>query len=418
VLTADLVNARKKKGELVLVKLDDDGRARATELASRIVSVVESHVGRTRGEVDLALDAIDAGARDRRLKDGLVKLALDRCDLDADSSVEPARLRKALFERAAQARRDAEARSFDRAAIVQEIATANGLDAAAVERGIFADLREAHELRRFEPTTPRALVATWEHAQAQAVLLRAVSVTVDVTCVAAGAVRALFRRLKFLRLLFQVTKGDGPGAFRIVIDGPFSLFDSVTKYGLQLALVLPALEACDHFRLEANVRWGQAREALVFRLEGGAAAASAGGGGELPLPDEVAALVRAWNEARSGWKIAPSADVLDLPGVGVCIPDLVFEKDGARVHLEVMGYWSRDAVWRRVELVQQGLAARVLFAVSARLRVSEEALGDEHASALYVYKGQISARAIEERLAELAARAAGERPPGVLERPK
>ena len=403
-LTADLVSARKKKGELVLVKLDDEGRVRATELAARVVSIVEAHVGRTRGEVDAALDAIDAGARDRRLKDGLVKLALDRCDMDADASVEPATLRKALFERAAQVRRDADVRAFDRAAIVQEIAEKSGIDAAAVERGIFADLREAHELRRFEPTTPRALVATWEHAQAQAVLLRAVSVTVDVTCVAAGAVRALFRRLKFLRLLFQVTKGDGDGAFRIVIDGPFSLFDSVTKYGLQLALVLPALEACDHFRLEANVRWGHAREALVFRLEGGAATGAREGAGELPLPDEVAALVRSWNEARSGWKVMPCADVLDLRGVGVCVPDLVFEKDGARVHLEVMGYWSRDAVWRRVELVQQGLAARVLFAVSARLRVSEEVLGEAEASALYVYKGQLSARAIEERLSALAAR--------------
>ncbi len=401
-LTADLVNARRKKGELVLATLSDEGRARATELAAQVVSIVEAHVGRTRGEVDTALAAIDAGARDRRLKDGLVKLALDRCEMDADVSVDPAALRKALFERATQARRDAEnVRAFDRAEIVGEIARAHGLEAAAVERAIFADLREAHELRRFEPTTPRALVAAWEHGQAQAVLLRAVSVTVEVTCRAAGAVRALFGRLKFLRLLFQITKGDEAGTFRIVIDGPFSLFDSVTKYGLQLALVLPALEACDRFRLEASVRWGKTRESLVFRLAGGAAAAASG---ELPLPSEVAALVASWNEARSGWKVAPSADVLDLPGVGVCVPDLVFEKNGARVHLEVMGYWSRDAVWRRVELVEKGLAERVLFAVSARLRVGEEALSDAHASALYVYKGQLSPRAIEERLDRLAAR--------------
>ena len=32
------------------------------------------------------------------------------------------------------------------------------------------------------------------------------------------------------------------GTDRIEIDGPYSLFESVTKYGLQLAMVLPALE--------------------------------------------------------------------------------------------------------------------------------------------------------------------------------
>ena len=43
---------------------------------------------------------------------------------------------------------------------------------------------------------------------------------------------------------------------------------------------------------------------------------------------------------------------LDLPGVGLSAPDLVFERAGATIYLEVMGYWSRDAVWRRVELVE------------------------------------------------------------------
>ena len=63
-----------------------------------------------------------------------------------------------------------------------------------------------------------------------------------------------------------------------------------------------------------------------------------------------------------------------------------------------MGYWSRAAVWQRVELVQAGLSERILFAVSSRLRVSEEVLGTELPSALYVYKGTMSARAIAGRL--------------------
>ena len=73
--------------------------------------------------------------------------------------------------------------------------------------------------------------------------------------------------------------------------------------------------------------------------------------------------------------------------MGLCVPDLVFERAGTAIHLEVMGYWSREAVWRRVELVQGGLASPILFAVNSRLRVSEEVLPGDAASALYVYKG-------------------------------
>ena len=208
-------------------------------------------------------------------------------------------------------------------------------------------------------------------------------------CATAGALRALFRRLKFLRLLHTITP-DGDG-HRIVIDGPFSLFESVTKYGLQLALVLPALEECDAWRLEADVRWGKERAPLVFRLAGEARRGRRERAGASARRGRGA---RRGASGRSGHAVASlgeHARSSSFPGVGLCVPDLVFERrrHGAprdRVYLEVMGYWSRAAVWKRVELVQAGLAERILFAVSSRLRVSEEVLDEELPGALYVYK--------------------------------
>jgi len=211
--------------------------------------------------------------------------------------------------------------------------------------------------------------------------------------------RLSFHRLKFLCLLHTIAKTSE--GHRIVIDGPMSLFESVTKYGQKLALVLPVLEGCEAWSLVADLRWGKARTPLVFRLEGGATP------GELPtpsLPDHVAALATAFERLKTGWRVMPATTILDLPGVGLCVPDLVFSKGVHTVHFEAMGYWSRDAVWRRVELVQRGLATPILFAVSTRLRVSAEVLDDTAPSALYVYKGSMSARAVAERLEHLATR--------------
>ena len=85
------------------------------------------------------------------------------------------------------------------------------------------------------------------------------------------------------------------------------------------------------------------------------------------------------------------------------MPDLVFTHgDGRRVYLEVLGFWSRAAVWRRVELVEAGLSERILFAVSERLRVSEEVLDAELPGQLYVYKGVISAATVANRLDAMA----------------
>ena len=190
-------------------------------------------------------------------------------------------------------------------------------------------------------------------------------------------------------------------ATAIEIDGPLSLFQASAKYGLQLALALPAIAACDAWAIEADVRWGTDRRPLVFRLAG---RASTGIRPAPTLPDELAAFVAAFERAETGWKIEREPAVLDLAGAGVCVPDLAFRRaaDGARVFFELLGFWSREAVFRRVDLVRAGLPQRILFAASKTLRVSEELLDESPTAALYIFTRAISVRAVVERLEQLA----------------
>jgi hypothetical protein len=62
--------------------------------------------------------------------------------------------------------------------------------------------------------------------------------------------------------------------------------------------------------------------------------------------------------------------------------------------VEILGFWSRDAVFRRIEAAERGMRERVLFVVSSRLRVSEELLDGVEAASLYVYKGKINVAAL------------------------
>ena len=304
-------------------------------------------------------------------------------------------LRRELFTRATAARRAREdLRSFDRATVVTAVATALGQPAEVVERALFSDLRGEHVLKSAPVLHAASIVEAYELGRAQAILLKAVRVRCEVEGGSPAAVRSFFAWLKFQKLLFT-TERLPSGGFAVTLDGPFSMFESVTKYGLRLALVLPALRTLERWSLRAEVRWGKERTPLVFELsskETGPARAP-----EPSVLSEEAQTLLAELAAlpKSKWQAEVAQTLLDVPGLGVCIPDLVLRRPGAEsVYVELLGFWSRDAVWKRVELAEKGLGARIVFCASARLRVSPEVIADDVPAALYVYKGKPSARAL------------------------
>jgi len=89
--------------------------------------------------------------------------------------------------------------------------------------------------------------------------------------------------------------------------------------------------------------------------------------------------------------------------VGIVVPDLALEDAaGHTVHVEVMGYWSREAVFRRLDWMSAqaqagvGQPVRLLLAVSSQLRVSPDVLPPDADGGVYVYKGALVARALLE----------------------
>ena len=398
-LTTDLVRVRRRAGRIETPPLRAAEKERLLVVAERYVAAARAAVGGARAAFEAACDDVPHHPTDYRLVRGLRKLVEDRCEFEVRDDVDPPALRRTVFERAAAARRALEdTEDFDPEPVVAAAAADLGLPAPDVRNALFADLKENHILARFEAIGGPALVAAYETAQKQAVLLRAVRVVVTLQRPEPRGLRLFFRRMKFHRLLYLATRLP-EGACRIEIDGPFSLFRSVTTYGLQLALLLPVLDACGPgWELDADVLWGPQRQPATYHLEGAPAAHPVRD--DAGLPDEVARLRDRFREMETPWAVEVARALLDLPGIGLCVPDLVFthRDTGRRVYFEALGYWSREAVWRRVDLVEAGLPHPIVFAVSSRLRVSEEVLDGDLPGRLYVYKGAIGARAVEERL--------------------
>jgi len=399
VIGPDLVRVKKKNGVLSLPKPTADATQRARALAEQVLLVLAGLIDETRLVVEEALNELESAPQEKKLLQALRKLALDDSVFDGNAAIDAPALRREVFSRAAAARHQlAIGAHFDRNQVLAETANALAMTADAVEAGLYADLRSAERLLKAPPYDADGLLARHARAEVQAVLLCSVRVVVDVRCATPDQYRALFQKLKFRQLLFAMSAG-AEGGYRIEIDGPYSLFESVTKYGLELALLLPALEACDSVKLTADLRWGKKRDPLSFSLE----LTQAGNQDASPARDEVQALLEAFANSES-WRADLAREVLELPGIGLCVPDLCFtnQETGELILCEVLGFWNRAAVWRRIELVEQGLSNKIVFVVSARLRVSEEVLDGADSAALYVYKGAINAKALQRKLEQLA----------------
>src|SRR5262249_45141283 len=151
------------------------------------------------------------------------------------------------------------------------------------------------------------LIDRYNVALAQAVLLRSVVVRAEVRNEKPARYRQLFRRLKFHRLLYRV-EGSMRDGYVFHIDGPLSLFSATTRYGMQIALFLPALFHCTDFRLEAELRWGPRREPRSFYLDRRDGLITHQIDAGTYVPAEITAFVERFRQVATDWQISECTD--------------------------------------------------------------------------------------------------------------
>jgi predicted nuclease of restriction endonuclease-like RecB superfamily len=407
-LTVDFVTTRRKNHVLELVPLKETTIAQLIEIAGSYVLLFESSLYARRDELEGNCNQVPVSAYLKKMTDGLLKLLNDRSTFSSPEDVDPQLIRDTVFRISAQHRLNLkEKEHFDRNAVLLEASTSLGIDVFRIDECLFGDLKEAQRLIKFDALTPQQLVKEYQLAREQAVLQRATELTVCLKCDDTKEYRYFFRQLKFHRLLYElkeIEEGMFKNGYEVKISGPHQLFKSVTKYGLQLALLLPSLRYCQKWKLSAKLLWGKAKEELDFFLNGDREQISAQ---EIPMPEEAEQIVYQIKNLgdQSPWKVRRAIKIFNVPGVGICIPDLLFTKDDnpdEKIYLEMMGYWNREAIFKRIDLCNSGLQEKFIFAYSERLRVNEGLLDSNLPAALLSYKGTIGLRTLFRKLDELS----------------
>lgn len=402
-LTAELLTVRRRAGKLLPCYLHGPALDKVVPLAQALIDTFAQAPGLSVKELDEMVAEVTAAERNRTLVAAFTKLLQDRCEIDPPCSAESEHIRQVVFQHAAVQRRALGIRdNFDRKAVVEACAQQLGMTPDRLEASLFGDLPGAQTVTGFATLSAVALVQRYNLALAQGVLLRATSIRIDLAPAPAARMRQLFRAIKFRRLMHAV-EGSASDGYRITLDGPMSLFQSTQRYGLQMALFLPTLVAGDGWKLHADVLWGKNKQRLSFELTDRDGLVSRVRDGTQEL-EEVTALVQAFERNPGDWKVRREARLFDIQGQAVFVPDLLFEhaSTGQRVYLEAFGYWSREAVFRRVELLQQGFGHRFILAVSRKLRVSDQIADESFPGRILVYAQSIPVASVRKILEQEA----------------
>jgi uncharacterized protein len=392
-LTADLLDYGRRSGAIVPRLLDPAAPA-AREAAAALLALAEGQLGQPRAALLEALRAVEFPALAPKAALGLAHLVLERCTFEVAAAVEPAALRAAVFDAAAAAWRAGPAPGGAgadpavepgtpawRAAVLAAAAGPLGLDAAAADAALYADLEDNQRLLAVEPLRAEELPWRYNVALVQGLLLRAERMTLTAPWPAPQRLRQLMRWLKFYRLLFR--QESGAEALRLVLDGPLSVLESATRYGLELAQFFPALLLWEQpWRLEAELRLGKARRPARLRLEPHPWLRSHYPDHGQWIAAEVERFVAAFNAGAGPWRAQPAEALLMLPGNRCLVPDVELRREGAPpVYLEQLA--TPDAAQVSARLEQLAAAQRADYLLACRATPSVRALGEPPALVAY-----------------------------------
>ncbi|MBN2024443.1 MAG: DUF790 family protein [Pirellulales bacterium] len=399
-LTREMAIAEFDRERIVPDRLTRKTHGRYLGYAERMLRVYRRGVGLTRQALHRAVWNVFADEEDcpaRRIE-AFCKLLDDAAAFHRDRRGKAAALRREVFRMAAASHPLVRSpdRLFDHAEtdVKAEIAQRLGRSWTDIDAELFADVIEFHRLARFDGyPDAAALLARYNVAQVQAALFGAASMRIWAT----EDFKTILRYAKLARLMHTIAR-QGPGRYRIDVDGPASALRETRRYGAAMARFLPALVACRGWRMHAVVR--TRRQGWTVGLD---LSSADGLTSHLPPPEAFDSTVEQsfadkWGpEPRDGWRLVREGEILHR-GQHVFVPDFSFHHaDGRTALMEIVGFWTPEYIEAKLHSLAQFPDARILVAAAESVR---QRLGP-WADRVIPFKSALALKDVLERLTQL-----------------
>jgi hypothetical protein len=401
-LTSDLLLTR-SEGPYIYPRYIKVEAARFVQMAEELIAIYIDYQGKTQRELTDALNRYAEDSTDYRIQRGLAKLLSDdRCEFTERSVAPPAEVRQRLF---ALARENHPVvlhpdliHPVTKDDLLLAVAQEYKTDPEQIAWALYADLTEHHILTRFDPPTPEWLLRRYNVALAQALLYRCVRMRLSVFRNIPSRYKQLFKFIKFYQLMHTI-QGDLDSGYEVLLDGPVSLFRMSQKYGLQLAVFLPALLLCTRWKMEAEIIMldGSRR---FFPLDESSGLVSHYHDSTMYDSLLERTFAERFAEIDSGWHIEREVAIINLKET-VFIPDFAFRhQDGRTALMEIVGFWRPDYLEKKIMKLKRAGRTDMVVAVSADLNVGEEDLKEVPGS-VFFFKNRINPKEVVARLEQV-----------------
>jgi len=367
-LTADL-SISYRRGEQIFPFLIKTNNADFLRDAENLIEIFENAEAKTRGEIERELEEYVGTGTEYRILRGFIKLLTDRCKFETSAPAEPLEIRQKIFLEAKKFHPvlpDSDAKRE----VLDLIAADLHTDTKTLAASLYADLSAQQRLIFFETIEAQTLLDLYNLSQAQAIFYRCVEMKIRVAPSDAANYRAIFGWIKHFGLIHSVM-GNAVNGYEITLTGAASLFQKSQKYGIQMAVFLPALLLCGNWQMRAEINdkrgvcfyelTSEQTELVSNRLDEPEY--------ENPIHEK---LLKSWGKFNSDWKLQQNKEVIDL-GKITFVPDFVLiSPDKKKVYLDVLGFWTPKSLQKRLEEFRTANYKKFILAAWQDLRGSRE----------------------------------------------
>ncbi len=245
---------------------------------------------------------------------------------------------------------------------IQEAANAFELKPSEISDLLFSDLANHRHLQTqiLETMTSTELALQANLLLARLLIGRSRQVRIEMW----GQSRPVIRHAKLRGLICVVEKSDSTVGFTLIVSGPLSILRKTMLYGRHLGELLPFLQRCDRYSLEAICLIKD--KECVFKLSSGA-----------PLPPPLQTdrfdsqlekkFYRAFLKSTTNWDLIREPEPVSAQQRWI-FPDFeVRHRNFPERHwmIEIVGFWSPDYLEDKLKKLQQAAIANLIICLDA-----------------------------------------------------
>jgi uncharacterized protein len=324
-------------------------------------------------------------------------------DINSNNLHDPVNIRKELFEESSK--KGFALTEFGRREIIDTVASRINVPANDIIDVMWSDLEENLVLEWFDIISPEQLLAWYNLSLMQTLLFNCTKLEFSVT--GGSNWKHILRDIKRLGLMYNlqykamedekqainiddtdsdnrdikfinISNTDRKNNSIIIcsLDGPLSIFKLTERYGTSIAKILPSIISTDTWFLQAWIvrkTMSLGKKIYEFKMSNNKAPplsrepyynkeSNKEKKRTLYTAKESSQIIyfdsgveekfsTRFEQSASGWKLIREPDPLILSNGKALIPDFAFEKYGIRIYLEIVGFWTKEYLEKKIQKI-------------------------------------------------------------------